>query len=163
MDIAKKFKETASSVLPVMIIVLLLGTTVAPIGIDLLFRFFIGGILLIVGLTIFLIGLDISILPLGEKCGAELVKKRNLPLLLFAAFVIGFLVTSAEPDIQVLALQVRSIFPLVNKNIFIIMIAGGVAFFITLGLLRTGLHFSLTAILVLSYILIFTLAFFVDK
>ncbi|MBP3708936.1 MAG: DUF1538 domain-containing protein [Treponema sp.] len=159
MDIAKKFKETASSVLPVMAIVLILGVTASPLGFDLLLRFFVGGILLIVGLTIFLIGLDIGILPLGEQCGSELTKKRNLPLLLGASFVIGFLVTAAEPDIQVLADQVRSVFPLVNKRLFIIMIATGVGLFIMLGLLRTVLHLSLKIILVVSYAIIFVLAF----
>ena len=159
MDIAKKFKETASSVLPVMVIVIVLGFTVAPLGIDLLLRFCVGGVLLIIGLTIFLIGLDIGILPLGQQCGSELTKKRNLPLLLFSAFVIGFLVTASEPDIQVLAIQVKSVFPLVSTRFFIIMIAVGVALFIMIGLLRTVLNLSLKIILALSYILIFLLAF----
>ena len=159
MDIAKKFKETVSSVLPVMVIVIVLGFTVAPLGIDLLLRFCVGGVLLIIGLTIFLIGLDIGILPLGQQCGSELTKKRNLPLLLFSAFVIGFLVTASEPDIQVLAIQVKSVFPLVSTRFFIIMIAVGVALFIMIGLLRTVLNLSLKIILALSYILIFLLAF----
>jgi len=81
MNIVQKFKETASSVLPIMVIVLVLGLTGAPLEEDLLLRFLIGGVMLIIGLTIFLIGIDVSILPLGERCGSELTKKRNLPLL----------------------------------------------------------------------------------
>ena len=53
MNLLEKFKETASSVLPVMAIVLILGVTAAPLGGDLLLRFTVGGILLITGLTIF--------------------------------------------------------------------------------------------------------------
>ena len=159
MNIVQKFKETASSVLPIMVIVLVLGLSVAPLEKDLLLRFLIGGVMLIIGLTIFLIGIDVSILPLGERCGSELTKKRNLPLLLTASFIIGFFVTAAEPDIQVLADQVRSVFPLVNKTLFIIMIATGVGLFIMFGLLRTVLHLSLKIILAVSYLIIFLLSF----
>lgn len=159
MNILQKFKETASSVLPVMAIVLILGLTVAPLGEDLILRFIVGGILLIVGLTLFLLGVDIGILPIGERCGSELTNRRNLPLLLIASFIIGFLVTASEPDIQVLSDQVRSVFPLVNKQIFIFMIAGGVGLYIMLGMMRTVLHLSLKIILAVSYFVIFVLAF----
>jgi len=142
-----------------MAVVLLLGLTAAPIGGNLILRFLFGGVLLITGLTLFLVGVDIGILPLGERCGSELTKKRNLPLLLASAFFMGFLVTAAEPDIQVLADQVRGVFPVVNKQLLILMIAAGVGLFITLGLLRTVLHLSLKIILALSYAVVFVLAF----
>lgn len=142
-----------------MVIVLLLGLTAAPLGMNLMIRFLAGGILLIAGLTVFLLGVDIGILPLGEQCGSELTKKRNLPLLLAASFFMGFLVTAAEPDIQVLADQVRSVFPFVDKRLLILMIAAGVGLFITAGLLRTVLHIPLKIILAVSYIIVFILAF----
>jgi len=159
MDILQKLRETAFSVIPIICIVVLLGLTAVPLETDLILRFIAGGILLIVGLTVFLLGVDTGILSIGERCGAELTKRRNLPLLLGASFVIGFFVTAAEPDIQVLADQVRGIFPLVSKQLFIVMIATGVGFFIMLGLLRTVLHLSLKIILAVSYGIIFFLAF----
>ena len=101
MNVISKFKETVTSVLPVMAIVLVLGLTVAPIGSALIIQFVAGGVLLIAGLTIFLVGVDIGIQPIGERIGAALTSKRNLFLLLIISFVIGFFVTVAEPDIQV--------------------------------------------------------------
>ena len=92
MNILTKLKDTAISVLPVMAIVCLLGFTVVPVEKILLFRFIVGGLLLIIGLTVFLLGVDLGIQPVGERCGAELTKKRNLALLLVAAFIIGFIV-----------------------------------------------------------------------
>ena len=124
MNILHKFKETAVSVLPVMAIVFLLGLTIVPLEPALLLRFLISGILLIVGLTIFLLGVDLGIQPMGERCGAELTKKKDLSFLLVTAFVIGFIVTVAEPDIQVFGDQVRGIFPFVNKLAFTFVIAG---------------------------------------
>ena len=161
MKVLNKLKETAASVIPVMVIVLFLGLTVVPVEKTLLVRFVISGIFLIIGLTIFLVGVDLGIQPMGERCGAELTKRRNLSLLLFAAFIIGFIVTAAEPDIQVFALQVKNIFSFVNKEIFTFVIAGGVGFFIMLGLLRSVLGFSLKLSLFVSYAVLFLIAAFV--
>ncbi len=160
MNILHKFKETAVSVLPVMAIVFLLGFTIVPLEPALLLRFFISGILLIVGLTIFLLGVDLGIQPMGERCGAELTKKKDLSFLLVTAFVIGFIVTVAEPDIQVFGDQVRGIFPFVNKLAFTFVIAGGVGLFIMLGLLRTVTNLSLKWTLFISYTILFVLIFF---
>ncbi len=160
MNILHKFKETAVSVLPVMAIVFLLGLTIVPLEPLLLLRFFISGILLIIGLTVFLLGVDLGIQPMGERCGAALTKKKSLWLLLAAAFVIGFIVTAAEPDIQVFGDQVRSVFPFVNKTSFTFVIAGGVGIFIMLGLLRTVTNLSLKWTLFISYTILFVVAFF---
>ena len=92
MNILGKFKETAISVLPVMAIVFLLGLTIVPLAPSLLLRFFISGLLLIAGLTIFLLGVDLGIQPMGERCGAALTKKKSLSLLLLSAFVIDFII-----------------------------------------------------------------------
>ncbi len=163
MNLLEKLKETAVSVLPVMAIVVLLGLTVAHLDGMLLARFAIGGFLLIIGLTVFLAGVDLGIQPMGERIGAELTKKRKLWLLLLCAFVIGFLVTVAEPDIQVFGDQVRSVFSSVNKNIFVFVIAGGVGLFMLIGLLRTVLNASIKLTLLILYLVIFILMIFVPE
>lgn len=160
MNILNKFKETAVSVLPVMAIVLLLGLTIVPIEKMMLVRFVIGGILLIIGLTIFLLGVDLGIQPMGERCGAELTKKRSLPLLLIVAFIIGFIVTAAEPDIQVFGDQVRGVFSFVNKSAITFVIAAGVGLFIMIGLLRTVLNLSIKWTFFISYAILFGIAMF---
>ena len=159
MNIFAKFKETAFSVLPVMFVVMLLALTVAPMSLGTMARFALGGLLVIFGLTIFLLGVDIGILPIGERSGAALTARRSLPLLLGAAFLIGFIVTVAEPDVQVLADQVRGIAPSVSKWGLIFMIAVGVGLFVALGILRTVLSIPLNVLLTLAYIGVFALAF----
>ena len=160
MNILAKFKETAISVLPVMAIVLFLGFTFVPLDKYLLARFVFGGLLLIIGLTIFLLGVDLGIQPMGERCGAELTKKRSLKLLLIVAFIIGFIVTAAEPDIQVFGDQVRGIFPFVKKLSITFVIAAGVGLFIMFGLLRTVLNFSLKWTFFIAYAILFGVSFF---
>ena len=160
MNILAKMKETAVSVLPVMAIVLFLGFTFVPLDKFLLARFVVGGLFLIIGLTIFLLGVDLGIQPMGQRCGAELTKKRSLVLLLGVALIIGFIVTAAEPDIQVFGDQVRSIFSFVNKIGITFVIAGGVGIFIMLGLLRTVLNLSIKWTFFIAYALLFALTFF---
>ena len=152
MGITSKFKETLTSVVPVMAIVLILGLTAAPLGFGLISRFLIGGALLILGLTLFLVGVELGIQPIGERSGAALTSKRNLPLLLGAAFVIGFLVTAAEPDIQVFGDQIRSVFASVNKTHLVYMIALGVGAFIVFGLMRTVFSLPLKIVLLIFYV-----------
>ena len=130
MNFFEKYKETLSSVLPVMIIVLVLGVTIVPLGAGILVRFVAGGFLLIFGLTLFLAGVDLGILPVGERCGAALTAKRNLALLLGVSFIIGVMVTIAEPDVQVLADQIKSVASSVNKWALIFMIAAGIGLFV---------------------------------
>lgn len=142
-----------------MAIVLLLGKTVAPLDSEILIRFLVGGALLIAGLTIFLLGVDIGILPIGERSGAALTSKRSLPLLLITAFIIGIIVTVAEPDVQVLADQIKNVTANVNKWLLVFMIAAGLGFFVMLGLLRTVLSIKLKYILIVSYLIVFVLAF----
>lgn len=160
MDIAAKFKETAKSVFPVILIVLALGLTIVPLEKTLLARFALGGLFLIFGLTVFLMGVGMGIEPMGERCGSALVAKKNLALLLLCAFAIGFIVTAAEPDIQVFGDQVKVIFPFVSKIAFTFAIAGGVGFFLLLGLLRTILNFPIKIFFFVFYTLLFALAFF---
>ena len=155
MNILQKTRETALSVVPVMGIVTLLGLVVVPRGAGEPFwlgRFLAGGLLLIAGLAVFLLGVDLGIQPMGERCGAALTKRRNLALLLGAAFAIGLIVTAAEPDIQVFGDQVRGVFDEVRKTSLTLSIAGGVALFLTLGLLRIVLRLPVKGVLLLSYL-----------
>ncbi len=163
MNILNKLKETSISVIPVMAIVLVLGLTAVPMGGIMLGRFVFGGFLLIIGLTIFLLGVDLGIQPMGERCGAELTKKRNLVLLVGVAFVIGFMVTVAEPDIQVFGDQVKNVFSNVDKLVLVVIIAVGVGLFVMVGLLRTVLHLSLKLTLLVAYIVMFVIALFVPN
>jgi len=161
MDLLTKLKETVVSVLPVMVIVLLLGFTIVPIDKIIIYRFIIGGLLLILGLTIFLQGVNLGIQPMGERSGAELTQKRNLLLLLTVSFLIGFIVTIAEPDIQVFGSQVQAIFTFINKNLLTVIIGLGVGLFVMLGLLRSVLNISIKISLLICYVLLFAVAFLV--
>lgn len=155
----EKIKETATSIGPIALIVLLLNWTITPLGDGMTLTFIVSAIFTIVGLALFLLGADIGIIPMGEKAGSALTSKKNLPLLLIAAFVIGFIITIAEPDVQVLTGQVSAVNPAINGTTLLIMIAVGIGFFVSLGLLRTVLQVPIKILYVGFYIVVFILAF----
>ena len=97
--------------------------------------------------------------PMGERVGAVITKSRKLPVILGIGFLLGFLITISEPDLQVLANQVPSI----PNRTLILSVAAGVGLFLVFAFLRMLIGISLPKLLVLFYGMIFLLAAFVPK
>ena len=95
---------------------------------------------------------------IGTYTGARLTKFRNLSILLVISFILGVIITIAEPDLQVLAENT----PHINTIILIITVSVGVGLFLMLCMLRILLGVQLRWILMFFYIIVFTLAFFAD-
>lgn len=159
MQLFEKIKESVISILPIMFIGVLLHFTIAPMG-ESFGPFLVGGILVIVGLGVFLHGTELGMVPIGQKAGAAITSKRNVLLLLVSAFVIGFLITIAEPDVHVLAQQVLSVSPSLSSTTLIFMIAVGVGLFVLVAVGRILLNFSYKIALAGFYIFLFICAAF---
>jgi hypothetical protein len=154
-NFVEKLRESAISVAPVMLIVVFLHFTVAPLGPGQFPQFLVGGVLLILGLGVFLVGADVGMVPFGQQVGAALTKKKSLALMLCVAFAIGFAITIAEPDVQVLAAQVSAIIPSLNKGMMLATIAFGVGLFLLVGIGRIVFQIPLRHLLLGFYILLF--------
>ena len=149
-------KESLTSVLPITLIVLVLSVTCVALDAGVLVLFLFGTILLILGMSFFTVGSGISMEPLGDGMGKSLNKKKRLIIPLLICFVLGFLITVSEPDLQVLAEQVPDI-----PNALLINCVGlGVGFFLSITLIRNKKEIPLRKLLVLFYILTVALAFF---
>ena len=157
-----KLEESAVSVIPVMAIVVILHFTIAPLQEGQLPQYLLGGVLLILGLSVFLMGADLGMVPFGQRVGAALTYKRNLPLIMGASFAIGFAITIAEPDVQVLAVQVGDAVESIDKDLLLKMIAAGVGIFLLIGTARIVLQWPLRWLLIFFYALVFLLCAFVD-
>ena len=157
--IVEKLLESLRSTLPIIVIVTMLCLTIAPLQTDLLLSFLLGSVLLIVGMGLFSLGAEISMTPIGSKIGTSLTRSRNLPLILSVSFLLGFAVTVAEPDLQVLAETV----PHIDKTVLLIAVGVGVGFFLSLCMLRILTGMRLRWLLIGSYALVFLLAAFADK
>ena len=155
-NLKEKIKESLSSVLPITVIVLLLSITLVPLEVGTLTLFLTGAVLLIVGIGLFQLGAEMAMTPLGQGVGSKLSKgKRIFPIILIC-FVIGAIITIAEPDLQVLANQVASI----PNQVLIWTVAIGVGVFLAVAVLRIRFHISLRRLLAVCYILLFVLSFF---
>lgn len=156
---SEKFSETMKAVVPILVIVLLLCFSIAPIPPSILMTFLVGATLLIIGMLFFNVGVELSMTPIGERTGTIMTKSKNLFIVILVSFIMGFVITISEPDLQVLAEQVPSI-----PNITLILaVAAGVALFLVIAILRMLLSIPLSYLLLFFYGIIFALTPFVSK
>ena len=124
-------------------IVSLLCFTIAPIPPGILMAFFIGGVLLVLGMMFFTLGAEMAMTPMGERIGMRLTQMKNVWVVVLLSFILGFIITISEPDLQVLAEQV----PSVPNYILILAVAAGVGIFLVAAVLRMLLGIPLSHML----------------
>ncbi len=155
----EKVVETGKAVLPVIGIVLVLCFSIAPISPGIMMAFLVGAVFLMAGMTLFSLGVEMSMSLMGERVGTCMTKTRKLWIMVLMGFILGFIITVSEPDLQVLAQQV----PSVPNLILIVAVAVGVGIFLVAALLRMLFGVALPPLLVIFYLLVFVLAFFVPE
>ena len=151
----EKMDESLNAVLPITIIVLLLSIFVVPMETGTIAMFLTGAFMLIIGMAFFQLGAEMAMTPLGEGVGSSIIKTRNLFLLIAVCFVMGIIITIAEPDLQVLANQVPSI----PNSVLIWTVAAGVGVFLVIAVLRILFQISLPFLLCILYLFLLLLSF----
>ena len=152
----EKLKESLTSVLPITLIVLVLSLTLVPMEVGTLALFLCGAALLIVGMGLFELGAEMAMTPLGRGLGTGMIRTKKLWLIVLGCFFMGFIITVAEPDLQVLANQVASI----PNKVLIYTIAVGVGLFLVLAFLRIYFKIRLSTLLMILYGLLLAVSFF---
>ena len=155
-ELRSKIWEALISALPITAIVYILALTPwFDLNQTELITFSIGAVLLVLGIGLFNLGADLAMTPMGTHVGAGLSRQRKLGLLLAVCFVLGMLITIAEPDLQVLATQVSAV---MNGTVLIYAVGAGVGAFLLVAILRIVFRKQLSVILMLFYMLLFALA-----
>ena len=151
-----KLKEAVISVAPVTIIVLIVSFTPA---VDLtnteLAAFIISAIALIAGIALFNLGADMAMTPMGEFVGSGLTKSKKIWLLVAVCFAMGVLITIAEPDLTVLANQVKDIMPGSGGTVLIVTVGAGVGLFLVVAVLKIIFHKDLSMLIMFFYLMLF--------
>ena len=151
----KKLTEATVSVLPVTAIVLILNfTPLVSFTLTETVVFSCCAVLLIIGMALFNLGADIAMTPMGEQIGVGLSKTGKFKTLLVICFIMGLLITIAEPDLSVLASQVSQI---INSTALTVAIGMGVGLFLTLSIMKVVFRISLSHMLTFFYMLLFAL------
>ncbi len=155
----EKIYESLSAVLPITSIVLVISIFLIPMDLGTMMLFLVGAVLLILGMGLFQLGAETAMTPLGEGIGVQLSKSKSGLVIAFIGFVVGAIVTIAEPDLQVLAEQI----PSVPNMVLILTVAVGVGIFLAIAILRIVFKFSLSTLLIGLYLLLIVFSFFIPK
>ena len=149
-----KVKEALVSVLPVSLIVLILSPFLS-FGSHEILVFMVCAIILVIGIALFNLGADLAMTPMGEKVGSSLTKTKKLSIIVPAIFLMGLLITIAEPDLSVLASQVSSV---LNPTTLIYSIGLGVGLFLALSVLKIIFKRDLSMMLIFFYMAMFAIS-----
>ncbi len=158
--IFEKIKEAFSSVLPITLIMLVLCFFITPVDSGMFLSFIVGAFLLIVGMGIFTLGADIGMTPIGEYVGSTVVKSKKIWIIMPVYFVVGVLITIAEPDLHVLANILNGT---VDFWVLIWAVGIGLGVFLVIAVLRIIVKLKLSYLLLLCYVAVFVLSMFVPS
>lgn len=158
-ELFRKTKESIISIFPIFILVMVLNFTIVPLPKEMMGAFFIGTLFLMIGMSLFTLGADNAMMPMGTKVGAFLSKHKKLGLLIISTFLMGTFITIAEPDLKVLAQQ-ASYLP---STALILTVSVGVGLFLVLSVLRVVFKLSLSKLLIISYSIVFVLTIFIPE
>ena len=153
-NLGEKLLESLRSVLPITVIVLVFSISLTPLGTGVMTLFVFGALMLIGGIGLFTLGADMSMSPLGEGLGIYLSKFKKILVPAIACLVLGVLITTAEPDLRVLANQI----PAISNQLLIWSVAIGVGLFLVLALIKIRYRVLLSQLLIVFYGLIIILA-----
>lgn len=150
-----KTLEVVKAMAPLILVVTVLQFTGLRISSGVFIRFLFGALFAMAGMTLFLLGIEVGILPAGKMVGQGLVQKRSLWLIIAVTFLIAFSTTIAEPDVQVLSRQASLISGgVISRNALVYIIGIGLAFFAVAAMLRIILGVPMPFVLLASFVML---------
>jgi hypothetical protein len=162
-ELTKEFLDVLYAVLPVTAVIVILQIALIRMPLADFIQFLLAAAMTIVGLALFLFGVKLGLLPLGESLGSYL-PSRGFALILVFGFLLGFVITVAEPDVRIFASQVDSAAGgVASQNLLIYSISLGVGISVVLAMLRTVFGLRLIHVLIPCYAAVFALGYFVPE
>ena len=155
----EKIVEAFSSVLPITVIVLVISVILTPIPSETVLLFIAGAGLLILGMGFFSLGADMAMIPMGEGIGVQFSKSSKLVLIIIVSFVMGVIITIAEPDLIVLAEQVSNSIRFWD---LVLTVAAGVGIMLVIAVLKTLFKIRLSLLLIILQAICFSLVLFAN-
>ena len=157
----EKIKEVLFSVLPIILIVVISGLAFVSLsGIEMI-RFFIGAALIVVGLALFLVGVEIGITPIGRFLGTMLTRSGRLWKLALFSVILSFLVSIAEPDLHILAGQVENLSGGVITRFFLVLVVSvGIGVLFSVGMIRIVRNIPIHILMIILYTVVLIVALF---
>lgn len=167
-----RIKQAATDLLPVVIVISFFQLVIIRQPLPHLEEIIVGSIMVVIGLSMFIQGLEMALFPLGENMAHALTRKGNLFWLLLFAFALGFSTTIAEPALIVIAGKAAEIAAGANllDNVPSILnryalglrltVACSVGVAILLGVLRILLNWPIHYLIIGGYCLVMLITIF---
>jgi len=102
-------RQSFKDLLPIILVIGFFELVVLQQGVPHFGQILAGGVMVLLGLSLFVQGLQMALFPLGEDMAYSFVRKGNLWLLLLFAFTLGFGTTVAEPALIAIAEEAAAI------------------------------------------------------
>lgn len=164
MKFVNTLKEVFLSSLPLAAIIIIVCCFVAPMNNPFDYvKLIVGYASVVVGQSLFLDGLNISILPIGKLVGSSLIKLKKAAFIIFFGFVFGLLSTVAEPALSVLARQAHMIMEDINETVFVWIMGMGIGVMVGFSLFRIIKDLNIKIIFAALYIVTFIMIIFVPE
>ncbi len=126
----------------------------------------VGGVIVVLGLTFFIYGLELALFPIGETIAHALARKGSAAMVLIFAFLLGFGTTMAEPSLTAIAREASAVAASAgaivdtdeSRSRYVLglrlTVAFSVGFALVLGVLRIIFAWSLPVMIISGYILV---------
>ena len=177
MDFVLVLFSTLRDVLPILVVIIFFQIVVLKQPIPHLKKVILGGIYVVIGLALFLMGLEKALFPIGEIMATQLsdpefigttlggpANWRSYYWIYIFAALIGFSTTIAEPSLIAVALKANEVSAGTISQIGLrVTVALGVAFALALGTFRIVTGTSLFIYIMAGYIIVIIQTFFAPK
>ncbi|MBO1101012.1 DUF1538 domain-containing protein [Enterococcus hirae] len=160
----KNLKEVVNAILPMTLLIVILTFIFAPLDSDEMISFLFGAGIMMIGMTLFLFGADYSMMEVGRLVGKYMIKKKSLTILIALGFMIGIVITIAEPSVQVLGQQVNQISEgKIGRVLLIGIVSVGTGVFLAFALLRVVFKLSYYQLMAIGYVGVLVASFFTSN
>ena len=160
----KNLKEVVIAILPMTLLIVILTFIFAPLDSDEMISFLFGAGIMMIGMTLFLFGADYSMMEVGRLVGKYMIKKKGLTILIALGFMIGIVITIAEPSVQVLGQQVNQISEgKIGRVLLIGIVSVGTGVFLAFALLRVVFKLSYYQLMAIGYVGVLVASFFTSN
>ncbi|EMF0074596.1 DUF1538 domain-containing protein [Enterococcus hirae] len=160
----KNLKEVVIAILPMTLLIVILTFIFAPFDSDEMISFLFGAGIMMIGMTLFLFGADYSMMEVGRLVGKYMIKKKSLTILIALGFMIGIVITIAEPSVQVLGQQVNQISEgKIGRVLLIGIVSVGTGVFLAFALLRVVFKLSYYQLMAIGYVGVLVASFFTSN
>lgn len=158
LELKDKLKEAISSILPIATI-MTISSLILGFSLTTTLSIIVSTLLLIIGVTLFTYGAELSMIEIGKVIASTLVKTKKTILIIVVALLVGIIITVAEPDLKVLATQMTAI----PSTTLILCVGLGVGLFLALAAIRILFQVDLKKIIAFFYLILLAMIFISTK